>query len=491
MLGEHYIAIDLGAGSGRVMLARFDGQCLEVEELHRFQNPGVNLLGSLYWDVLGLYRGMLAGLGSAASSRPVSLGVDTWGVDFALLNRDGELVGNPRHYRDSRTAGKMAEACELVPRETIFANSGLQFMEINSLFQLFSMQGTPELDAAETFLMMPDLFHYWFTGRKVCEFTDASTSQCYDPNSRRWAYPVLQALGLPTEIFGEVVEPGTDLGALRPSIAKECGLSPMRVVAPGTHDTASAVAAVPATGGDWAYLSSGTWSLLGVETSRPHVIPDVLAKNFTNEGGVCNTNRLLKNICGMWLLEECRREWARQGVRTDYDDLLAEASASPAFQSVVDVDAPEFVAPGDMPGRIAEACRRHGQPAPETPGQFVRAILESLALKYRNVLADLAGITGSRPEVLHVVGGGSRNELLCQYAADACGIPVVAGPVEATAMGNAMMQAIASGSIANFAQGREVVRRSLALKQYDPRSGEQSEWAEAAARLPAESDIKV
>lgn len=491
MPGEHYIAIDLGAGSGRVMLARFDGRRLEVEELHRFQNPGVNLLGGLYWDVLGLYREMLVGLGAAASSRPVSLGVDTWGVDFALLNRDGALVGNPRHYRDARTAGKMAEACALVPRETIFVRTGLQFMEINSLFQLFSMRGTPELDTAETFLMMPDLFHYWFTGRSACEFTDASTSQCYDPDSAQWAFPILEALGLPTRIFGEVVKPGTDLGALRPSIAKECGLTPMRVVAPGTHDTASAVAAVPAAGGDWAYLSSGTWSLLGVETSRPHVIPEVLAKNFTNEGGVCNTNRLLKNICGMWLLEECRREWTRQGARADYDDLLAGAAASPAFRSVVDVDAQEFIAPGDMPGRIAEACRRHGQPPPETPGQFVRAILESLALKYRGVLADLAGITGRRPEVLHVVGGGARNELLCQYAADACGIPVVAGPVEATAMGNAMMQAMASGSIANLAQGREVVRGSFALKRYEPRSGEQSEWAEAAARLPAESDTQV
>lgn len=486
MLGEHYVAIDLGAGSGRVMLARFDGQRLAVEELHRFQNPGVNLLGRLYWDALGLYREMLAGLGSAASSRPVSLGVDTWGVDFALLNRDGELAGNPRHYRDSRTDGKMAEALELVPREAIFASSGLQFMEINSLFQLFAMRGTPELDAAETFLMMPDLFHYWFTGRKACEFTDASTSQCYDPIGGSWAYPILEALRLPTRIFGEVVEPGTDLGALRPSVARECGLSPMRVVAPGTHDTASAVAAVPAEGGDWAYLSSGTWSLLGVETSRPHVIPEVLAKNFTNEGGVCDTTRLLKNICGMWLLEECRREWARRGVRTDYDELLAAASASPAFQSVVDVDAPEFIAPGDMPDRIAAACRRLGQPAPETRGQFVRAILESLALKYRGVLADLAGITGRRPEVLHVVGGGSRNELLCQYAADACGIPVVAGPVEATAMGNAMMQAIASGSIASLAQGREVVRQSCALKRYEPRSGGQTAWTEAATRLPAE-----
>lgn len=489
MLGEHYIAIDLGAGSGRVMLARFDGQRLAVEELHRFDNPAVDLLGGLYWDVLGLYREMLLGLRSAASSRPVSLGVDTWGVDFALLNRDGGLVGNPRHYRDSRTDGKMAEACELVSRETIFASSGLQFMEINSLFQLFSMRGTAELDAAETFLMMPDLFHYWFTGRKACEFTDTSTSQCYDPIRRRWAYPVLEALGLPARIFGEVVEPGTDLGALRPSIAQECGLPPTRVVAPGTHDTASAVAAVPAEGGDWAYLSSGTWSLLGVESNQPHVIPEVLAKNFTNEGGVCNTTRLLKNICGMWLLEECRREWGRQGVRTDYDELLALASASPAFRSVVDVDAPEFLAPGDMPGRIAEACRRHGQPVPETPGQFVRAILESLALKYRGVLADLAGITGRRPEVLHVVGGGSRNEMLCQYAADACGIPVVAGPVEATAMGNALMQAIASGSIANLAQGREVVRRSFALERFEPRSGRQAEWAEAATRLPVESGI--
>lgn len=491
MPGEHYIAIDLGAGSGRVMLACFDGQRLAVEELHRFQNPGVNLLGGLYWDVLGLYREMLTGLGAGASSRPVSLGVDTWGVDFALLNRAGELVGNPRHYRDSRTDGKMAEAFELVPRETIFASSGLQFMEINSLFQLFAMRGTPELDAAETFLMMPDLFHYWFTGRKACEFTDASTSQCYDPTGGSWAYPVLEALGLPTRIFGEVVEPGTDLGALRPSVARECGLPAMRVVAPGAHDTASAVAAVPAAGGDWAYLSSGTWSLLGVETSRPHVTPEVLAKNFTNEGGVCNTTRLLKNICGMWLLEECRREWARQGARTDYDDLLAAASASPAFQSVVDVDAPEFIAPGDMPGRIAEACRRHGQPAPATPGQFVRAILESLALKYRGVLADLAGITGRRPAVLHVVGGGSRNELLCQYAADACGIPVVAGPVEATAMGNAVMQAIAAGSIANLAQGREVVRRSCTLKRFEPRAERQSAWAGAAARLPGARDVQA
>lgn len=485
MAEERYVAIDLGAGSGRVMLARFDGRRLGVEELHRFENPGVEVLGALHWDVLGLYRDICEGLGAAASAKPVSLGVDTWGVDFALLGSDGELLGNPRHYRDGRTAGKMAEAFRIVPREEIFEHTGLQFMEINSLFQLYSMKGGPALEAAASLLMVPDLFHYWFTGERACEFTDASTSQCYDPRRGRWAYPVLERLGLPTGMFGEVVDPGTDLGGLRPAVAQECGLPAMRVVAPGTHDTASAVAAVPAGSGDWAYLSSGTWSLLGVEAERPHVTEAVLEKNFTNEGGVCRTTRLLKNICGLWLLEECRREWGRRGVSTGYDDLLADAARCQAFQSLVDVDAPEFVAPGDMPRRIAEACRRGGQVEPRTPGEFARAIFESLALKYRAVLADVAGITGASPAVLHVVGGGSQNALLCQYAADACGIEVVAGPVEATAVGNALMQAIASGRIGSLAEGREIVRASFPLERYQPRPGSAAGWADAEGRLAA------
>ena len=485
MAAEHYLAIDLGAGSGRVMLARFDGERLAVEELNRFENPAVNLPGGLHWDVLGLYGGMLKGMRAGASSSPVSLGIDTWGVDFALLDRDGELVGNPRHYRDGRKAGKMAEACEIVSRQTIFESTGLQFMEFNSLFQLFSMRGTPTLDAADCFLMVPDLFHYWFTGERACEFTDTSTSQCYDQRRRKWTYSILEALDLPTDIFGDVVEPGTVLGGLRPAVAAECGLAPMRVVAPGTHDTASAVAAVPAEGGDWAYLSSGTWSLLGVEATRPHLTPDVLAKNFTNEGGVCQTTRVLKNICGLWLLEECRREWARRGIAAEYDDLLVDAAESPPFRSLVDVDAPEFEPPGDMTGRIAEACRKSGQPAPGTTGQFARAIFESLAIKYRSVLEDLAGITGRRPSALHVVGGGSRNALLCQYAADACGIPVIAGPVEATALGNALMQGIASGAIGDLAQGREIIRRSSVLQRYEPRSDAAGNWAAAVARVPA------
>lgn len=485
MTSEHYLAIDLGAGSGRVMLGRFDGERIAVEELHRFQNPGINVLGSLHWDVLGLFHDIQQGMRAAAAARPVSLGVDTWGVDFALIGRDGELVGNPYHYRDGRTQGKMAEAFELVSRARIFESTGLQFMEINSLFQLFSMKGTPALESATSLLMMPDLFHYWFTGEQVCEFTDTTTSQCYDPRDRKWAYPVIEALGLPSGILGEVVEPGTDLGGLRCSVAEECGLPAMRVVAPGTHDTASAVAAVPAEGGDWAYLSSGTWSLLGVEAGNPHITPSVLAKNFTNEGGVCRTTRLLKNICGLWLLEECRREWSKRGVETEYSELAAHATASEAFRSLVDVDAPEFVPPGDMPGRIVQACRRGGQPIPETTGQFARAIFESLALKYRAVLADLAEITGRTPAVLHVVGGGSRNELLCQCAADACGIPVVAGPVEATAVGNALMQGIASGRIGDLAQGRQIVQRSFPLQRYEPSPVTSVAWDDAAGRLDA------
>lgn len=467
------------------MLGRFDGERIAVEELHRFRNPGINVLGSLHWDVLGLVHDIQQGMMAAAAARPVSLGVDTWGVDFALVGRDGALVSNPRHYRDTMTQGKMAEAFELVSRERIFKHTGLQFMEINSLFQLFAMKGTPALESATSLLMMPDLFHYWFTGEQVCEFTDATTSQCYDPREMDWAYPVIEALGVPSSIFGEVVDPGTDLGALRTAVTAECGLPPMRVVAPGTHDTASAVAAVPAESGDWAYLSSGTWSLLGVESARPHVTPEVLAKNFTNEGGVCRTTRLLKNICGLWLLEECRREWLKQGVETGYAELAAQAMESEQFRSLVDVDAPEFVAPGDMPGRIAEACRSTGQPAPGSTGQFARAIFESLALKYRTVLADLAQITGRKPSVLHVVGGGSQNSLLCQYAADACGIPVVAGPVEATAVGNALMQALASGRIGDLGQAREIVRSSFPLRRYEPDTATARVWDEAAARLGA------
>lgn len=479
---ENYVAVDLGAGSGRVVLGSFDGERLALEELHRFPNPAVEVLGHLHWDALRLFSEMKEGLRKAAAHKPVSLGVDTWGVDFALLDRGGSLVGNPFHYRDKRTNGMLAQALEVVSREEIFEHTGVQFMEINSLYQLLSMKGAAALDAAETLLMMPDLFHYWFTGVRACEYCDATTTQFFDPRKRAWAAPLLEKLGLPAHICAEIIEPGTRIGEMRGAVAKECGAGPMAVAAPASHDTGSAVAAVPAEAGDWAYLSSGTWSLLGVETPEPWVTPTALEKNFTNEGGVFGTTRLLKNVCGMWLLEECRREWARQGAATDYAQLCRGAEACEPFRSLIDVNDPVFTAPGDMPARIRAWCIESGQPAPETPGQFARTIFESLALKYRSVLQDLAEITGRAPQTLHVVGGGSQNALLCQYAADAAGIPAVAGPVEATAAGNVLLQAVAAGRIAGRAEAREVVRRSFEPKRCEP-SPDGAAWAEAAARV--------
>jgi rhamnulokinase len=479
---ENYLAIDLGAESGRAMLGSFDGERLSLEEAHRFPNPGIRVLGSLHWDVLGLFDEMKNGLRQAASRKPVSIGVDTWGVDYALLDRNGVLIGNPYHYRDSRTNGTMARVLETVSKREIFEHTGLQFMEINTLFQLFSMKGAPALDAAATFLMMPDLFHYWFTGRKASEFTDATTTQFYDPRKKTWATDLLAKLGLPADIYPEVVPPGTVWGALDHGVAQECGVGNLSVVAPACHDTGSAVAAVPAGAGDWAFLSSGTWSLLGVEVPQPYVTDAALDRNFTNEGGVWGTTRLLKNLCGMWLLEECRREWSRQGRETTYAGLLFEAQQQPAFQSVINVNDPSFVAPGDMPARITDFCRKHGQPVPEAPGAFVRAIFESLALAYRLVIDDLEAITGRRAQTLHIVGGGSQNELLCQYAADATGMQVVAGPVEATSLGNVLLQAMAMGRVSDAAQARSIVRRSFKPNTYEP-ARDRAAWQDAAGRL--------
>ena len=482
MTTENYLAFDLGAGSGRAILGRFDGDRLLLEELHRFSNNAVRLLDHLYWDALRLFSEMKIGLAKAAPHKPVSLGVDTWGVDFALLDNSGALVGNPFCYRDSRTNGVMEQVFAEVSRGEIFHATGLQFMEINTLFQLYSMKDSAALRSARTLLMMPDLFHYWFSGRAACEASAASTTQFLDPRSRRWATDLLSRLGLPVDILPGVVPPGAPLGELLPTVADECAAGRMQVIAPASHDTGSAVAAIPGQGDDWAYLSSGTWSLLGCEAAEPHVTPSVLERNFTNEGGAWGKIRLLKNICGLWLLEECRREWSRQGVDTSYDDLCRAAEAAEPFRSVIDVDDPSFVAPGDMPKCIVDCCTRHGQPAPKTPGQFARCIFESLALKYRLVLADLQQITGTAIRKLHIVGGGSKNRLLCQFATDATGVSVEAGPVEATALGNVLLQAVAAGRIAGPAEARDLVRRSVDLSHYEP-AGEQEPWQQAADRL--------
>ena len=463
------------------MLGAFDGVGIDLEELHRFPNYSVQTLDSLHWDVLRLWHEILSGVRIGAQRKPVALGVDCWGVDFALLDATGALIGNPHSYRDARTQGQLAAALERVPREEIFEQTGVQFMEINSLYQLCAMRGTPALDSARALLMIPDLFHYWFTGQSVCELTDASTTQFYNPRERRWASDLLERLELPVRMLQDIVPPGTQLGPLRPSVAREVELPGLTVVAPGGHDTASAVVATPAEGDNWAYVSSGTWSLLGVELPNPAVTPAALAKNFTNEGGVAGTTRLLRNICGLWLVEECRREWARRGEDVSYQELIAGAKAATPFRTLLDVDDPTFVAPGDMPQRIREYCARTAQPSPATPGQFGRAIFESLALKYRLGLADLAEITGRPPRTLHIVGGGSQNRLLCQYAADACGVEVVAGPVEATALGNVLVQAMGLGRVNGLAEAREIVRRSFKLQRYAPET--EQGWDEAAERL--------
>ncbi len=481
-----FAAADLGAESGRVMAGRFDGERLSLREAHRFDSRPVRLPDGLHSDVLRIFSEIQNGLAAAAQQGAVAgIGVDTWGVDFALLDGEGVLLGNPWHYRDVLGSGVMERAFARVPRAEIFAATGVQLLELNTLFQLLRMQerGASALGAARRLLFVPDLFSYWLCGRAVNEYTIATTSQCLDVASGRWASGLLERFSLPARIFGEVVPPATVLGELLPHVGEETGLQATPIVAVGGHDTALAVAAVPASGEGFAYVSSGTWSLLGAEIPRPCIDERSRAANFTNEGGVGGTVRFLKNLCGLWLVQECRRHWARHGDEDSYDELARLAAAAPAFRSLVDVDDPAFAAPGDMPARIQARCRATGQPVPESKGEIVRTALDSLALKYRYVLEQAEGILGRRLSPIHVVGGGSRNRLLCQLAADATGRPVVAGPVEATAAGNVLMQALALGRLGSLADLREVVRRSFEIVAYEPRP--QAALEDAYARLLA------
>lgn len=479
------LAFDLGAESGRAVLGHFDGERLSLSEVHRFPNEPVRLPDGLHWDALRLFAELKRGLTLCAREhvRPASIGVDTWGVDFALLDRGGALLGNPYHYRDGRSEGMMEEAFRRVRREEIFERTGIQFMQFNSLFQLLSMAlaRSPLLECAETFVTMPDLFNYWLSGRAVCEFTNATTTQCYDPRAGGWATSMLERLGIPTRFLPEVVPPGTVLGPLVSSVAEETGLVDVPVVAPACHDTASAVAAVPAEGEDWAYISSGTWSLVGVEVREPIITPESLAGNFTNEGGVAGTFRFLKNVAGLWLVQECRRVWAQQGEEHSYDELTRMAEAAAPFTAFIDPDNPSFLNPPDMPRAIAAYCMRSGQAAPEERGSVVRCGLESLALKCRWVLGLIEKMRGRPVRVVHIVGGGSRNRALCQFTADATGRPVVAGPAEATATGNILVQALALRHLSSLEEGRALVRRSFELSRYEPRDC--AAWDEAYARF--------
>ena len=487
----NFLAFDLGAESGRAILGQFDGKRIQLSEVHRFPNGPVYLPDGMHWDVLRLWTEIKQSMGLIAREHGGDLagvGLDTWGVDFGLLDRDGALVSNPYHYRDSRTDGMIDEAFRRVPREEIFEQTGIQFMPLNSLYQLLSMvvSRSPALDIAETFLTMPDLFNYWLTGRKVCEFSNATTTQCYDPRKGDWARPLLEGLDIPTHIFPEIVPPGTILDQLSPSVAEEVGLRPqggLPVIAPACHDTGSAVAAVPAEGSDFAWISSGTWSIMGAELPEPVINEQSLSFNFTNEGGVCGTFRFSRNIMGLWLVQECRRTWARQGEEFSYDELTQMATQAGPFQAVIDPDYGDFLKPGDMPDRIRAFCQMTNQPVPQSKGAIIRCALEGIALKYRWVLERVEEMLDRRLEPLHIVGGGTQNWLLSQFTADAIGRPVITGPIEATAAGNIVMQAMGLGHLASLEEGREVVRNSFDVVSYEPAGG--SEWDEAYARLLA------
>ncbi|MGB7539648.1 MAG: rhamnulokinase family protein [Anaerolineales bacterium] len=480
---QKFLAFDLGAESGRAILGSMNEDRIDVEEIHRFANSPVQEAGHLHWDASHLWSEIQTGLAKAVQrhgSDVISVGVDTWGVDFGLLAADDSLLGNPYHYRDDRTAGMLERAFARVPREEIYARTGIQFMQLNSLYQLLAMAGTPALAAARTFLNMPDLFNFWLTGRKASEFTIATTTQCYDPRQGGWAEDLLRKLDLPADIFQPVLAPGTVLETLQPAVADSAGCGRLTVVAVGSHDTASAAAAVPAADRDWLFLSSGTWSLLGAEVDMPVITPQSLAHDFTNEGGVDGKFLFLKNIMGMWLLQECRREWSGSGSVLSYDELIRLAAKAPAFGPIIVPCDPRYLAPGGMPGRIRDYCRETGQQAPQTQAEIARCIFESLALEYRRVAEQLAELLGRRFHTIHIVGGGCRNRILNQFTADSTGCAVVAGPAEATALGNILAQAVATGRIASLAEGRAVLRRSVETTVYHP--GNKAAWDEVYSR---------
>ena len=472
------LAVDLGASGGRVVSGAFDGRLLELEEIHRFENGPVAMGGQLIWDLPRLWQEVVAGLRAAAARHGggvASVGVDTWGVDFSFLAADDTLLAKPVCYRDPRTRGLLAAAEEIVPREEIFAATGLQFMEINSLYQLLALRRSPVLQAADRLLMIPDLFHWLLSGQRSNERTNATTSQCFDPRANDWAFAMLERFGLPRRIFGPVIEPGTDLGPLRPEVAAETGLQAARVLVPGTHDTASAVVAVPAaeppsSRPDWCYVSLGTWALVGVELDRPLVTPECRALNFTNEGGVGGTTRLLKNVCGLWLVQQCRAAWRRQGKEWTWDQLTALAAEATPLATLVDPDDPALVAPADMPEAIRGLARAAGEPVPESTAAVVRAALESVAAAIRRRIGELDALLGRRIGRVHVVGGGVKNRLLCQMIADATGRPVVAGPVEATAIGNLLVQLTARAGVVDLRAMREIVRQSFEPETFEPRA---------------------
>jgi sugar (pentulose or hexulose) kinase len=468
-----FAAVDLGASSGRVMVGRVGAGELRLDPVKRFPNEPVRVGGTLHWDILALYRGVLEGLRQAGPVR--SIGVDSWAVDYGLLDASGALLGNPVHYRDARTDGVPERVAKLVPDDRLYALTGLQKQPFNTLYQLIAAAGTPVMEAAHQLLLVPDLLGYWLTGELGAEATNASTTQLVDLRTGDWALPLMAELGIRPSLFPALRAPGSALGPVLPGLLAD---SP-EVVAVGSHDTASAVVGVPAAGPRFAYISCGTWSLVGVELDAPVLTEDSRRANFTNEGGVDGTVRYLRNVMGLWPLQESMRTWGS----TDVAGLLREAEREPAFAAVVDLDDPVFLPPGDMPARIAEACGRTGQPVPATPAATARCVLDSLALAHRRAIRAAQELSGRHVDAVHIVGGGALNELLCRLTADACELPVLAGPVEATALGNVLVQARAAGVVdGGLGAMRTLLRDTQEIVRYEP-GGDPAQWRSAERRL--------
>jgi len=480
------LAFDYGASSGRAILGKFDGEKLALDEVHRFSNDPVMIRGSLYWDILRLFHEMKQAILKCVKNGDkdiAGIGTDTWGVDFGLIGANGELLGNPFHYRDSRTEGMIEKACETVPKRDIYNRTGIAFQKFNTLYQLLSMKlnNSPILEKASSLLFTPDLLNYFLTGEKTTEFTIASTSQMLEAGGRGWAVSMLEKLGIPCNILLDIIDPGTVIGRVDGKICEELNAEPAPVIAVAGHDTGSAVISVPAEGERHAYLSSGTWSLLGVELNEPVINDSTYSMNYTNEGGYGRTTRLLKNIMGLWIYQECKRAWDKQGEAHSFDELEDMALKAGPSGSFIDPDDDLFYSPGHMPEKIAEYCRNTGQPVPDGKAQIVRCVMESLALKYRMALQGLEDILGYAIPALHIVGGGSRNAMLNGFTAGAIGKPVIAGPVEATAAGNLACQLLALGEISGIKEARQLIRRSFPVRVHEP--CDKGKWDEAYGKF--------
>jgi len=475
---KKFLAIDIGASSGRAIIGSLKSGIVTLKEIHRFDNHMTQVHGRYHWDIYRIFDDIKKGMAEAVSQEetPVSIGIDTWGVDYGLLDEAGHILGLPFAYRDHRTDTAMEELFRIIPKEELYKLTGIQFLQFNTVFQLFAAvrDKLPSMQIARDLLFIPDLLNFLLSGIRKSEFSFVTTSQLFNPEKNAWASEVFDRIGVPISLMQEIVAPGTVIGKLTEEMVKETGMPRVDVTAVASHDTGSAIAAIPAEGDDFAYISSGTWSLMGIESKTPVISPESMKYNFTNEGGVCGTYRVLKNIMGLWLIQECRRIWAQSGEAYSFAALVRRAEASKPFKTQVDPDHPSLLNPNNMPGALASLARRANEPVMEDPGEFARCIFESLAFRYRQTLEELKQISDKEIRKIHIIGGGSHNELLCQFAANATGLPVIAGPAEGTALGNIMVQAMAQGEISSLSEIREVIRRSFEFKEFLPENV--AEW---------------